>query len=261
MKRQKTIAPTPEGRIQRVDTYLDDTSVRLNEKGKVVMRFDAPTDYEGTVPDTFAVSTTDDRTVSAKKVTYDAEDGTLVVRFDDAQLASLVRCGETAHLDLYGEYNSSRYDRIYFEHSRLNADVTATVEVAKTERNETNAPSYHRRSWRNRSLFLEVVNRGAVEHLSFGIEPRPMTRTVPRSLRIVPLHETFHVGTDRRETVQFAVLVAVLGDGVPVFADDSCIAACRRLARSVRLSHPVFHEPRTDVHVLGQELSGGSKRR
>lgn len=140
LRERERIAPTTEGRIQRVDTSLDDTAVNLDEHGKVVMQFDAPADYEKTVPNTFVVSTPDNRTVSAEKVTYDADEGTLSVRFDDAELASLVGCERTAHLDLYGEYNSSQYDHVYFDHSRLNADVTATLGGNGTQQatNETN---------------------------------------------------------------------------------------------------------------------------
>ncbi|WP_231184952.1 5'-nucleotidase C-terminal domain-containing protein [Haladaptatus sp. DYF46] len=143
LKERGRIAPTTEGRIQRVDTTLDDASVRLDEHGKVVMRFDAPEDYDGTVADSFVISTPDDRTVAAEKVTYDAEERTLAVRFDDAELAALLGCERTADLDLYGSYSSSKYDQVYFNHSRLNADVTATLgtngeQQAANETNETN---------------------------------------------------------------------------------------------------------------------------
>jgi 5'-nucleotidase / UDP-sugar diphosphatase len=127
LKGKKRIAPTTEGRMRRVDTTLGDASVSLDEHGKVVMHFDAPEDYDGTVADSFVVSTPDDRTVAAEKVTYDADEGTLAVRFDDAELAALLECERTADLDLYGSYSSSKYEQIYFEHSRLNADVTATL--------------------------------------------------------------------------------------------------------------------------------------
>jgi 5'-nucleotidase/UDP-sugar diphosphatase len=140
LKEKGRITPTTEGRIQRVDTTLDDASVSLNEHGKVVMHFDAPADYDGTVADTFVVSTPDDRTVAAEKVTYDAEEETLMVRFDDAELAALLGCERTANLDLYGSYSSSKYDQVYFDHSRLNADVTVMLGESGVQHamNETN---------------------------------------------------------------------------------------------------------------------------
>ncbi|WP_223301886.1 bifunctional UDP-sugar hydrolase/5'-nucleotidase [Haladaptatus sp. R4] len=127
LKSNGKIAPTTDGRIQRVDTSLADESVSLDGHGNAVMQFDAPDDYDATAPNTFVVSTPDNRTVATEKVTYDADEDTLTVRFDDAELASLVGCNETAQLDLYGEYRSSQYDRVYFNYSRLNADVTATL--------------------------------------------------------------------------------------------------------------------------------------
>ncbi|WP_423743373.1 5'-nucleotidase C-terminal domain-containing protein (plasmid) [Haladaptatus sp. SPP-AMP-3] len=127
LKEKRRIAPTTDGRIRRIDTTLDDASVSLDERGKVVMHFDAPADYDGTVASTFVVSTPNNRTVAAEKVTYDAGEGRLAVRFDDAELAALLGCERTANLDLYGSYDSSKYDQVYFDHSRVNADVTVTL--------------------------------------------------------------------------------------------------------------------------------------
>ena len=127
LKSNGKIAPTTDGRIQRVDTSLADESVTLDGHGNAVMQFDAPDDYNETVPNTFVVSTPDNRTVAAENVTYDADEDTLMVRFDDGELASLVGCDETVQLDLYGGYQSSQYDRVYFNYSQLNADVTATL--------------------------------------------------------------------------------------------------------------------------------------
>jgi 2',3'-cyclic-nucleotide 2'-phosphodiesterase (5'-nucleotidase family) len=127
MKHKGTVAPRPEGRMQRVDTDLQDATVRVDGNGQVVLRFDAPADYNGTVAGTFHVATVDNRTVQAEKVVYDADDGTLVVRFDDDRLASLVSGQDEVALDLYGGYHSSTHDRVYFPYSRLNADVTADV--------------------------------------------------------------------------------------------------------------------------------------
>ena len=60
----------------------------------------------------------------------DAEESNLIVRVEDGALAGVVEAaddGETVPLDLYAEYESSEYDHVYFERSRLNADVEAVV--------------------------------------------------------------------------------------------------------------------------------------
>jgi 2',3'-cyclic-nucleotide 2'-phosphodiesterase (5'-nucleotidase family) len=127
LEHRGTVAPRPEGRMQRVDADVSDATIRTDGEGKVVLRFDAPADYNGTVPGTFHAATVDNRTVRAEQVVYDEDDGTLVVRFDDAKLASLVEGSDQVELDLYGGYHSTAHDRVYFPHSRLNADVTAEV--------------------------------------------------------------------------------------------------------------------------------------
>jgi 2',3'-cyclic-nucleotide 2'-phosphodiesterase (5'-nucleotidase family) len=131
MEAQGTVAPEVEGRMQRVDADASDATVRVDGNGKVVVRMDAPADVASVRADTFALSAKAPGvdTVSPEKVTYDADENTLVVRFDDAALADYVGCGD-AQLDLYGEYESIAYDHVYFEYSRLNADIS--VEAAET---------------------------------------------------------------------------------------------------------------------------------
>ncbi len=122
-----TISPAVEGRMQRVDTELGTATAELDGEGKTVLRFDAPADLTGVDADSFVLATVDNETVSAEGVT--ANGNTLLVRFDDAALTELVGSGETA-LDLFGEYDSSTYDLVYFESARLNADVTVTDTTA-----------------------------------------------------------------------------------------------------------------------------------
>jgi 2',3'-cyclic-nucleotide 2'-phosphodiesterase (5'-nucleotidase family) len=131
MEQQGTVAPEVEGRMQRVDADASDAEVRVDGNGKVVVRMDAPADVESVRADTFALTAKAPGvdTVTPEKVTYDADENTLVVRFDDAALADYVDCGD-AQLDLYGEYESSAYEHVYFEYSRLNADIS--VEAAET---------------------------------------------------------------------------------------------------------------------------------
>ncbi|RLM51784.1 bifunctional UDP-sugar hydrolase/5'-nucleotidase [Halorubrum sp. Atlit-28R] len=127
---RETIAPTVEGRMQRVDRDLPDASVTVDGNGKVVTQFDAPDDVDSVAEDTVAVWASDGEHLDAEKVVFDDEEATLMVRVDDGDLAETVEDaddGEEVPLDLYAEYESSEFDHIYFERSRLNADVAATV--------------------------------------------------------------------------------------------------------------------------------------
>ncbi|ELZ35211.1 bifunctional metallophosphatase/5'-nucleotidase [Halorubrum distributum] len=130
LEEKDTIAPTVEGRMQRVDRDLPDAAVTVDGNGKVVAQFDAPDDVESVAEDTVAVWTTDGEHLDAEKVVFDEEDETLVVRVDDGDLADTIEDaddGDEVPLNLYAEYESSEYEQIYFERSRLNANVTATV--------------------------------------------------------------------------------------------------------------------------------------
>ncbi|MFC7135579.1 bifunctional metallophosphatase/5'-nucleotidase [Halobaculum litoreum] len=125
-----TVAPTVEGRMQRVDRDLPDASVTVDGNGKVVARFDTPADAESVATDTVAVRSPDGERVAAEHAVFDADEGTLVARVDDAALADAVgdaADGDELPVDLYAEYDSTEFDHVYFERSRLNADVTATV--------------------------------------------------------------------------------------------------------------------------------------
>ena len=125
LEARDTVNPQVEGRMQRVDGDAGDAEVRVDGNGKVVLTLDAPADVESVEADSFALTAKAPGvdSVEAEKVTFDAEDDRLIVRFDDAALANYVE-GEDAELDLYGEYDSTQYEFVYFEHARLNADVT-----------------------------------------------------------------------------------------------------------------------------------------
>nr|WP_241429974.1 5'-nucleotidase C-terminal domain-containing protein [Halorubrum lipolyticum] len=133
-----TIAPRVEGRMQRVDRDLPDASVTVDGNGKVVCQFDAPDDVESVAEDTVDVWALDGEHLGAEKVVFDADERTLVVRVDDGDLAETVGDaddGDEIPLDLYAEYESSEFDHVYFERSRLNADVEAVVEQRGRGRN------------------------------------------------------------------------------------------------------------------------------
>ncbi|MEZ3165482.1 bifunctional UDP-sugar hydrolase/5'-nucleotidase [Halorubrum sp. RMP-47] len=130
LEERETIAPEPEGHMQRVDRDLPDASVTVDGNGKVVTQFDAPEDVDSVADETVAVWTPDGEHLDAEQVVFDEDDETLVVRVDDGDLAETVDDaddGDGVALDLYAEYESSEFEQIYFERSRLNADVAATV--------------------------------------------------------------------------------------------------------------------------------------
>jgi 5'-nucleotidase/UDP-sugar diphosphatase len=130
LEERETVAPEPEGRMQRVDRDLPDASVTVDGNGKVVSQFDAPDDVESVAEDTAAVWTPEGDHLDAEKVVFDAKDEALVVRVDDGDLADTIGGaddGDEVPLDLYAECESSAFDHVYFERSRLNADVRAVV--------------------------------------------------------------------------------------------------------------------------------------
>ncbi|WP_435178313.1 bifunctional metallophosphatase/5'-nucleotidase [Halorussus sp. AFM4] len=127
MQAKGTISPAVEGRMQRVDVHVGHADVRLDGNGKLVLKVPAPEDYDGFVPDTFRMSAPGTRSVAAENVRYVPGTNSLLVRFDDAELAALAEGRDSVALDLYGGYESAAYDRTYFEYSVLNADIDAAV--------------------------------------------------------------------------------------------------------------------------------------
>jgi hypothetical protein len=130
LRERETVAPEPEGRMQRVDRDLPDAAVTVDGNGKVVSQFDAPDDVQSVAEETVAVWTPEGDHLDAEHVAFGEGDETLVVRVDDGDLADTIDDaddGDEVPLDLYAEYESSEFDQIYFERSRLNADVSATV--------------------------------------------------------------------------------------------------------------------------------------
>ncbi|MFO8115091.1 MAG: 5'-nucleotidase C-terminal domain-containing protein [Halorubrum sp.] len=130
LRERETVAPRVEGRMQRVDRDLPDASVTIDGNGKVVTQYDAPADVSSVAEDTVAVWTPDGEHSDAEKVVFDEDDESLVVRVDDGDLAEIIGDaddGDEVPLELYAEYESSEFDHVYFERSRLNADVEAVV--------------------------------------------------------------------------------------------------------------------------------------
>ena len=129
LEARETVSPTPEGRMQRVDGDLSDAAVTVDGRGKVVEQFDTPADVESVADDAVAVWSPDGERVDAEHVVFDEDEETLVVRTDDSTLAETVEDddGDEFPFDLYAAYESTEFDHVYFERSRLNADLAATV--------------------------------------------------------------------------------------------------------------------------------------
>ncbi|SFL23128.1 2',3'-cyclic-nucleotide 2'-phosphodiesterase/5'-or 3'-nucleotidase, 5'-nucleotidase family [Halogranum rubrum] len=127
-----TVAPEREGRMQRVtsEVTVDDATVAVDGKGKMVLTMDAPANTTSVDADSFSVVSPGpgSASVSAEQVTYDEAENRLVVRFDEAELAALADGADERELELYGEYDSDDYERAYWSSSRLNADFTANFE-------------------------------------------------------------------------------------------------------------------------------------
>ena len=104
-----------------MDDFAEVQSVSVRG-GTATVTLDAPTGANATVADSFyAVRGDSTERLEAESVTL--EDGEITVRFDNAEFRKLG--GEGGRLEIYGEYDTTAYDRVYFDHSVLNADFAA----------------------------------------------------------------------------------------------------------------------------------------
>ncbi len=126
LERRGTVAPRVEGRMQRVDADVGDATVRVDCRGKQVLRFDAPAGFERPVPDSFVLAPQEPGTDPIPVEVLSVANGTVTVRFDEAPVYAYADGSDTAELDLYGEYESAE-NRTFWDASRLNADVTVLV--------------------------------------------------------------------------------------------------------------------------------------
>ncbi|WP_267642203.1 bifunctional metallophosphatase/5'-nucleotidase [Haloarchaeobius amylolyticus] len=116
------VSPADTNRIRRVDsvTAVRDISV---EKGMATVTIDAPNGTTATVPDSFyVVDGASSERLAAESVTL--TDGTIEVTFENAAFRRMA--GEGGDLELYGKYETTAFDRVYFEHSVVNADLRAS---------------------------------------------------------------------------------------------------------------------------------------
>jgi hypothetical protein len=123
LEQRETVAPEVEGRMDRVDTDLADRMIWVDREGSTVLRYDAPEDFVGLGNEsTVYLETADGERVAAQSVNFDGE--RVEVQFADADLADLTDDAGATDLNLYGVYESSAYEFVYFDGARLNSDVT-----------------------------------------------------------------------------------------------------------------------------------------
>jgi 2',3'-cyclic-nucleotide 2'-phosphodiesterase (5'-nucleotidase family) len=129
MKSKDRVAPTVEGRMRRVDTYVGTQEVALTDENTTVT-FDAPTNASAIDAPSFYLRNETGTTVAAEDAVLDAENGTVYVTFDSEAAASLVRPG--GDLDVYGNYTDTRYDgqRSYWSSSVLNGELVVEGDAA-----------------------------------------------------------------------------------------------------------------------------------
>ncbi|WP_232701599.1 bifunctional metallophosphatase/5'-nucleotidase [Halobacterium wangiae] len=117
------VSPEDTNRIRRVDDFAEVRSVSVQE-GSATVVLDAPAGANATVADSFYV-THADSTERIHAESVELGDGTLEVSFAMSDLAP--HLGRNGDLELYGEYDSTAYDLVYFEHSVVNADLERGV--------------------------------------------------------------------------------------------------------------------------------------
>jgi 2',3'-cyclic-nucleotide 2'-phosphodiesterase (5'-nucleotidase family) len=123
MEAQGTVAPEVEGRMERVDTDVSDRMTWVDGEGSTILRYDAPAEFEGLGDEsTYVVRNDAGETAVAENVNFDG--GQLGVQFADADIVALTDGSGSSELDLYGEYDSSTYEFVYFDGARLNSDLT-----------------------------------------------------------------------------------------------------------------------------------------
>jgi 2',3'-cyclic-nucleotide 2'-phosphodiesterase (5'-nucleotidase family) len=116
------VSPADTNRIRRIDVETEVQSVSVR-KGTATVSLDAPNGTTGVVAESFyAVRGDSGERLDAESVAL--EDGEVKVRFDNAAYRRLA--GESGRLQIYGEYDTRAYDRVYFDHSVLNADFEAS---------------------------------------------------------------------------------------------------------------------------------------
>ncbi|RBI63327.1 UDP-sugar hydrolase [halophilic archaeon] len=122
LRANSPVSPEDENRIRRVDSVVDARSVSVRE-GTATVALDAPAGANATVDGSFyATPAASGERLAAESVELD--DGTVRVRFAAAELKRL--SGAAGRVQLYGKYDTTAYERVYFDHSVLNANLAAS---------------------------------------------------------------------------------------------------------------------------------------
>ncbi|UPV75443.1 5'-nucleotidase C-terminal domain-containing protein [Halorussus limi] len=128
------VSPTDENRIRRVDAEVETKSVTASERTATV-ELAAP---NGTQNLSEFYATTGDASDRLAAESVSLSNGTVTVAFDIAELREL-SSGDA--VQIYGGYNTSAYQRVYFNNSVLNAEVSADEFGAETTTATTTEPA------------------------------------------------------------------------------------------------------------------------
>ncbi|WP_276299266.1 bifunctional metallophosphatase/5'-nucleotidase [Halorussus lipolyticus] len=133
VQQNSPVSPTDENRIRRVDAEVETQSVSVTE-GTATIALTAPNGTQN-VSDFYATTGNASDLLAAESSSLSND--TVTVAFDLAELRKL-SAGET--VQIYGDYNTSAYERVYFRNSILNAELSASdfgAEPTTTEATET----------------------------------------------------------------------------------------------------------------------------
>ncbi|UPW01477.1 bifunctional metallophosphatase/5'-nucleotidase [Halorussus gelatinilyticus] len=125
VQRNSPVSPTDENRIRRVDAEVETQSVSVSD-GTATVELAAPNGTQN-VSDFYATTGNASDHLAAESASL--SNGTVTVAFDVADLRKLSAGGT---VQIYGGYNTSAYERVYFADSVLNAEVSASDVGAET---------------------------------------------------------------------------------------------------------------------------------
>ncbi|NHN60352.1 MULTISPECIES: bifunctional UDP-sugar hydrolase/5'-nucleotidase [Halorussus] len=135
VRENSPVSPTDANRIRRVDAEVATESVEVSE-GTVAVSLAAPNGTQNVSDGFYAATGNASQRLAAESTTLDAD--TVTVAFD---LADLRAMADGDAVQIYGGYNTSAYQRVYFENSVLNAELSADEFAAETTAATTSKPA------------------------------------------------------------------------------------------------------------------------
>ncbi|WP_197428490.1 bifunctional UDP-sugar hydrolase/5'-nucleotidase [Halapricum sp. CBA1109] len=117
------VSPERDGHIQRVDATGEASTAVYGET--LTVDVTAPDGFDGLNGSVWLRAPGGDR-IAPVDARYEGGD-TVTVEFDRADAAALVDTTNATALELYAEYDSTRYELVYHDHARLNADVSVAA--------------------------------------------------------------------------------------------------------------------------------------